>query len=461
METPSVSDWTSITKIQVEKLFGKYNYTIPIKDRTLDPKLFILYGDNGSGKTTILHILHHLISSNTTRAHKSAVARVPFASFSIDFSNGTNLTALRSMPVSHGSFTLRLTHNGRKVTQRRFKVNQGFVPVADTAEGKEAEKAFAQACKEFISMDSYLLTDDRHFDGDKVTEEDYDEEEVVESDGRDQRIFMSPEEIESGIRSPRPGFDPSPGHLLLRRALKRFNDWTRQRLVEGVSEGSVGTNSVYFDLLNRLSNSRDSDNRTPKQRIIELENRIRQLSEMSERQATFGFDAQFPGNDFLERLDRMPHPSHEIAAIAFEPYLDGVEARLRTQEDTVAAISLFIATLNEYLTDKSLSFRVDSGLKVHPHHRRSMPLEGLSSGERQLITLFCNIIAARTKSSLFIIDEPEISLNIKWQRRLVDSLLGCTANSGVQLAMASHSFELLSKHRENVTRLLMGNEGDE
>ncbi|MEV7319315.1 AAA family ATPase [Streptomyces sp. NPDC093970] len=458
METPYDSDWTSIVQIRVEKLFGAYNYTIPAAGETLDPRLFILYGDNGSGKTTILHTLHHLISQDHSRAHKSAVTRVPFRSFSIDFSNGTTLTAERSDVLLSGSFILRLTHNGRRVTQRRFKTtDKGHVPVADTPEGKEAEKAFSQACAEFIGMKSYLLTDDRQFDSDSVADDSREGKREPEFEWFDPEIYPPLKDIESRVRMPRIGFDPTPGYLLLHRALQRFNNWARERAVMGVSEGSMGANAVYFDLLNRLVDSPAPDTRS----INEMGNRIRQLSDMSERQAKLGFDAQFPGGAFLERLRKMPPASLEIVAIAFEPYLDGVEARLRTQEDTVAAISLFIDTLNEYLTDKSLTFSVDTGLRVRPRLKRRMPLEVLSSGERQLITLFCNVIAARTNSSIFIIDEPEISLNIKWQRRLVDSLLGCTANSGVQLAMASHSFELLSKHRDNVTRLLMGKEDDE
>ncbi|MFF3160854.1 AAA family ATPase [Streptomyces sp. NPDC003273] len=461
METHSRADWTSIAQIRIERLFGTYDYNIPLGDGPLDPKVFILYGDNGSGKTTILHTLHNLISPNPHRGHKSAVARVPFRSFSIDFSNGTTLAAKRRDNLMTGTFTLHLTHNGRKVSQRRFQTSEkGYVPVAETPEGEEAEAAFAQACTEFIGMESYLLTDDRQFDSDRITEAQDEAQRFLALEEFEDSHIPSLKEVKSQPRPPRIGFDQTPAHKLLLLALERFNAWARQRAVEGVSAGSVNANGVYLDLLNRLTGPRDKDNPEPEHRMAELENRIRVLTDMSARQALFGFDAQFPGVQFLDQLHSMPRSAHELAVIAFEPYLDGVEARLRTQEDTVKAISLFIDTLNEYLTDKSLSFRVGTGLRVRTPHRRQMPVHGLSSGERQLITLFCNIIAARTNSSIFIIDEPEISLNIKWQRRLVDSLLGCTANSGVQLAMASHSFELLSKHRESVTRLLM-TEGDD
>ena len=43
----------AIVRITVEKLFGQFTYELPTKDDFSDiSNLFILYGDNGSGKTT-------------------------------------------------------------------------------------------------------------------------------------------------------------------------------------------------------------------------------------------------------------------------------------------------------------------------------------------------------------------------------------------------------------------------
>ncbi|KHD09288.1 hypothetical protein PN36_34135 [Candidatus Thiomargarita nelsonii] len=77
----------------------------------------------------------------------------------------------------------------------------------------------------------------------------------------------------------------------------------------------------------------------------------------------------------------------------------------------------------------------------------------LSSGEKQLLLLFCNTLIARDKATIFIIDEPEISLNIKWQRQLIRTLLNFTKDSQVQFLFATHSIELLSQYRSNVVKL--------
>lgn len=57
-----------------------------------------------------------------------------------------------------------------------------------------------------------------------------------------------------------------------------------------------------------------------------------------------------------------------------------------------------------------------------------------------------------------MIDEPEISLNIKWQRQLIQSLLDITDGATIQFIFASHSIELLSQHKDRVIKVENKNE---
>jgi predicted ATPase len=62
-------------------------------------------------------------------------------------------------------------------------------------------------------------------------------------------------------------------------------------------------------------------------------------------------------------------------------------------------------------------------------------------------------LLSRNESALFIIDEPEISLNAKWQRKLIPALLACVQTSNVQFILATHSVEIITGHREFLARL--------
>lgn len=67
------------------------------------------------------------------------------------------------------------------------------------------------------------------------------------------------------------------------------------------------------------------------------------------------------------------------------------------------------------------------------------PLDVLSSGERQLVVIFGHLAINReiNRAGIFVVDEPEISLHLKWQEIFVDSML--EASPGNQFILATHS----------------------
>ena len=116
-------------------------------------------------------------------------------------------------------------------------------------------------------------------------------------------------------------------------------------------------------------------------------------------------------------------------------------------------IALFQCIKNGLLRDKTISFKLSQGFSLQ--NRLGVPLAPaqLSSGEQQLLLLFCYVLTARDNPTIFMIDEPEISLNIKWQRQLVKFLLDITEGASIQFVFASHSMELLAQHRSRVVKL--------
>jgi ABC-type glutathione transport system ATPase component len=112
-----------------------------------------------------------------------------------------------------------------------------------------------------------------------------------------------------------------------------------------------------------------------------------------------------------------------------------------------------VSIINSLLSDKTISFGLSQGFSIHNRLGVSLSPAQLSSGEQQLLLLFCYVLTARDASTVFMIDEPEISLNIKWQRQLVQSLLDITKGTSIQFILASHSMELLAQHRNRVIKL--------
>ncbi len=77
-----------------------------------------------------------------------------------------------------------------------------------------------------------------------------------------------------------------------------------------------------------------------------------------------------------------------------------------------------------------------------------IPLDQLSSGEKQLIIFLAETLLQEQKSYVFLADEPELSLHVEWQEELVPALLKINPNA--QVLFATHSPDVVSTYQQNV-----------
>lgn len=67
----------------------------------------------------------------------------------------------------------------------------------------------------------------------------------------------------------------------------------------------------------------------------------------------------------------------------------------------------------------------------------TLTIEQLSSGEKQMLILLFTVFLMKQKPSILLLDEPEISLHIVWQDKLIETLL--TINPNCQIFLTTHS----------------------
>ncbi len=103
----------------------------------------------------------------------------------------------------------------------------------------------------------------------------------------------------------------------------------------------------------------------------------------------------------------------------------------------------YINELQKYLTGKDIDYSYDefdsSLIKINKKGYK-LNLEDLSSGEKQIFILLTETLLQQNKPFIFIADEPELSLHISWQRRLIRSIVDLNNNS--QIIIATHSPEI-------------------
>lgn len=115
----------------------------------------------------------------------------------------------------------------------------------------------------------------------------------------------------------------------------------------------------------------------------------------------------------------------------------------------------YISIVNSFFRDskKEIRFGEDSSLTVSLASGVDADAYHLSSGERQLFVLITTLMfnEDHKNSNILIIDEPELSLHIKWQEMFVDSLLA--ANPSTQLIFATHSPSIIGSRDQQCVDL--------
>ena len=114
-------------------------------------------------------------------------------------------------------------------------------------------------------------------------------------------------------------------------------------------------------------------------------------------------------------------------------YIGDSNKKLDVYDGLAEKIGRFKEILQEMLNDKHLIISKEGyKLKSEPESDQSIPAKGLSSGEQHLIVLMYNLLFrdSEQQDELILLDEPEISLHIARQKRLVSSLETISKLSG-------------------------------
>lgn len=113
----------------------------------------------------------------------------------------------------------------------------------------------------------------------------------------------------------------------------------------------------------------------------------------------------------------------------------------------------FVNRVNEFYQDSKKRLEVDAVgqlVVVRPDGTKST-IEALSSGERQILVILAQVFfGGHTSKSIFLIDEPELSLHLKWQEKISDVLF--TINPGLQFILATHSPEIIGQNKMKSVR---------
>ena len=95
----------------------------------------------------------------------------------------------------------------------------------------------------------------------------------------------------------------------------------------------------------------------------------------------------------------------------------------------------------------------ESGFYFKTDNGKKLALNELSSGEQHEVVLLYELIFKTKPGIVVLIDEPEISLHISWQKEFLDDLLKIIKIQNFQVMIATHSPSIINDRWDLVYNL--------
>jgi len=435
-----------IKRIEVEGLFGSFDYTIETNNLNSENKLILLYGDNGSGKTTILKLVFYLLSTQDNSGHKSEISKIKFKKFSVVLSNKIRISAVREK-IGFGTYNYVVNEENKSepifsvILQSRSENDLSIVQDINTKKDHQFHMILDYVSK--LNIKLFYLSDSRKSLNTNLIDNYQNEIERA--------YDLTYDEIDLKILRHKLNRQEEPD--LINSSIKSLENFFKSEVLKASNIGEQESSNIYLRIVEQITSTNSEDKDSLITKIKDLTGILEDVKKRSESFSKFGLVSTTEYSQIIIALS-VAGGKQEIIFNILEPFIRGLKAKLDALENIQRQLSSFTGCLNSFLSYKVLSYSIINGFNIIQNHTNErLNFKDLSSGEKQLVLLFSSAILASSRATVFIIDEPEISLNIKWQRKLLDYLLHLTPNNNIQYIIATHSIELITNQKNSVIRL--------
>lgn len=407
-------------KIQFKALFGRFDYSIELKEDGLT----IITGPNGFGKSTILDCIYQLYKKEKG---------IPFF-LNLDFEEVFFLiSGEKQLKITKKAGALVINDKTNySVNLKNIKKYLGNDSFFNRYYNKNFDKKFEDR-KTLDEVFNYVSLIER-----------YSKKEVTQKNNikfvinvlkefskelgkvfyiREQRLVS--EEFDS--------FDES----RLKDEIKELPKKFKLLLDRNSSEYSSKSNELDSSYPIRLFNNKEAI--TSK---YEFNLKIELMTEKFQKLNKFDLSRiqDLSNLEFKEEFSK-----------ALKIYFDDFDEKYQIYENFINQLELFTDIINEKLNFKEIAISREEGIFIQDTDftGKQISLSQLSSGEKQEIILFYKLIFETPENTLLLIDEPEISLHIAWQKKFMDDLYKIIKFKKLNVIVATHSPQIINNHWEN------------
>lgn len=424
-----------ITQISVDSLFGTFSYVIPFN---LEDRITIIHGPNGSGKTALLRLLDGLFNS-----HNSELRTIPFNWFQVNFENNSRIKVCKEGEddgLSELKFILTSNNNEPEtfIPKKLSTQNvEGSFPLGMIEQAIPELERVGQSTWRLISTSELLYLED-------ILDRYSDFLPTRLSKQQKEPVWLKNLKKEVQVR------------FIQTQRLLRFSELSRSRrydqpispapAVENYSKDLAGQIRLKLTEYAELSQSLDRtfptrlvrENSIARLADLELRNRFEALEKKRSRLTVAGFLDKESENDF-QVTEQMDDQTKRV----FSVYVTDVEQKLGVFDDLLNKVDLLKKVVNQRFRYKKMDISKDEGFVFTTSNGQPLPPSSLSSGEQHELVLLYEMLFKMPAEALILIDEPELSLHVAWQKQFLGDLQQITELSSFDVLLATHSPQII------------------
>ena len=387
----------------------------------------VIYGPNGCGKTSFLKILHGVLAQEESALIQNSVSKVILF---VEINDKKEELFVERDENGDYMWDSILESSLSETSSLSLGVDRGI-----TSQAIKADPSFIMDFFRHPRRRAYLS---REFPLSQIGEE----------------LSLYLRQSQSHLRNRNNAIHYDKRHLYLQNIkIDNIENLLIERYRIARLMASRKIQSALFDTLS-IAISLDERPQERQSLPADFETRLRDNNARIREALDDGSENQFK-NTVIEILDSIA-VGDGVDKIKNHPILSqlflNIIEELEMEKLILSSINLLVDTFNKYLIeDKKL---VVTGREAFIEvNGDTHSINELSSGERHILTFLSLVLFEGETRNFLIIDEPEISLNITWQRELLGLFKRLVPHT--QIIVASHSPALVKDNQNYLTELVV------
>lgn len=421
-----------IANYSVKKLWGYKNYKI-----TFFKDVNVLIGPNASGKTTLINILYDTLTANISRLCRTEFSEVSIGLKSFEGSEAETVTVVRSpeeLQITVGKQAFKV----QSMPSQRYEEAWGFNDMPSEILRRRSRLGDQELQERLRCLvPAVWLPVSRRLP--------IADEEAMARRSLHRKPLESVDECLDSLVE-----DLQRYRLSLNAQLSEFRKDFQRHALENILYDKK------HDLALRKQSSLDIPSEADKEKLLKAFKDVGLVDSRMEGRIDDHFIA---AKAAISKLKADPK-SIDFETFLIIPLIARTRAIVEFAQELETKRGQLFSTLHEYetivnsfLSEKSVSISEKGEIIITPKILQRGPIEWrqLSSGEKQILILLTQALLSGRSPIVYVADEPELSLHVTWQEKLLVSLTKLAGRC--QFIVATHSPDIAAGFGDKVIDL--------